>query len=78
MLKIPQLLNSPTGKWIINTHIDPKRFYAVACCTAYWLNSIDPTNTFIKDIKRLLRKYQIVDPAAMGFPCGWKKEPIWT
>ena len=77
MLKIPQLLNSPTGKWIINTHIDPKRFYAVACCTAYWLNSIDPTNTFIKDIKRLLRKYQIVDPAAMGFPCGWKKEPIW-
>ena len=77
MLKIPQLLNSPTGKWIINTHIDPKRFYAVACCTAYWLNNIDPTNTFIKDIKRLLRKYQIVDPAAMGFPCGWKKEPIW-
>ena len=76
-LKIPQLLNSPTGKWIINTHIDPKRFYAVACCTAYWLNSIDPANTFIKDIKRLLRKYRIVDPVAMGFPSGWKKEPIW-
>ena len=44
---------------------------------AYWLNSINPANTFIKDIKALLVKYPVADPAAMGFPRGWKNEPLW-
>ena len=77
MLKIPQLLNTPTGKWINNIHIEPKRPYAIICCMAYWLNSIDPANTFTKDIKRLIRKNPFVDIHAMGFPNNWRKEPLW-
>ena len=34
---------------------------------AYLLNSIEPQNTFAADIKTLLSKYAIVNPAAMGF-----------
>lgn len=78
MLKIPQLLTSPTGRWIQNTQIDPKRAYAIFCCIAYWMNSIDQANTFTKDIKRLIRKYPNVDTSAMGFPHGWRKEPLWN
>ena len=43
----------------------------------YWLNTINPANTFVKDIKALLAKYPVVDPAAMGFPRGWQNEPLW-
>ena len=31
----------------------------------------------IKDIKELLAKYPVVDPAAMGCPRGWQNEPLW-
>ncbi len=44
---------------------------------AYWLNSINPANTFTKDIKALLTKYPVADPAAMGVPRGWQSEPLW-
>ena len=53
------------------------KLYPHLCYIAYWLNSITPSNTFTKDIKNLLEKYPVVDPAAMGFPRGWKNEPLW-
>jgi hypothetical protein len=53
------------------------KLYPHLCYIAYWLNSINPANTFTKDIKALLVKYPVVDPAAMGFPRGWKNEPLW-
>jgi len=43
----------------------------------YWYNAIDPQNTFTADIKELLLKYPIVDPAAMGFVKNWQDEPLW-
>ena len=30
-----------------------------------------------KDIKALLVKYPVIDPAAMGMPKGWQSEPLW-
>lgn len=63
--------------WIDNQQVSPDKLYPHLCYIAYWLNSINPTNTFIKDIKALLAKYPVVDPAAMGFPKGWQSEPLW-
>ena len=38
---------------------------------------INPENTFSADIKSLLSKYPVVDPAAMGCPKDWENEPLW-
>ena len=47
------------------------------CCIAYWLNSINPQNSFVQDFKSLLSKYPTVQPSMMGFPHGWENEPLW-
>lgn len=63
--------------WITNHQVSPNKLFPHLCCIAYWLNAIDSTNTFTRDIKSLFLKYPIVDPAAMGFPRGWRDEPLW-
>lgn len=73
----PNLPNRLPNKWITNRQVTPDKLYPHLCYIAYWLNAINPTNTFIKDIKALLSKYSVVDPAAMGFPRGWQSEPLW-
>lgn len=65
------------SKWIACRQITSDKLYPHLCYIAYWLNSINPTNTFTTDIKALLSKYPVVDPAAMGFPRGWQSEPLW-
>ena len=64
-------------KWIVTRQITSDRLYPHLCYIAYWLNAINPSNTFAKDIKALLAKYPSVDPAAMGCPRGWQEEPLW-
>ena len=64
-------------KWLKNTNIANDRSYAIFCCLAYWLNAVNNTNTFKSDLKKLLAKYPSVDSSAMGFPIGWKREPLW-
>jgi len=51
--------------------------YFVLAIIRYLLNSIDPQNTFVADLKNLLSKFPSVNPAAMGFPQGWNNEPVW-
>lgn len=43
----------------------------------YWLNSIQPDNTFVKDLKAILAVHPEVDVNAMGFPAAWQNEPLW-
>ena len=74
LLQIPKKL---PNKWLNNTNIANDRSYALFCCLAYWLNAVNNTNTFKSDLKKLLGKYPSVDPTAMGFPTGWKREPLW-
>lgn len=73
----PNLPNHLPDTWITNRQLTPDKLYPHLCYIAYWLNSINPTNTFTTDIKALLSKYPVVDPAAMGFPRGWQSEPLW-
>ncbi len=74
---MPVLPRKTTQPWITNRNIHPYKLYPHLCYIAYWLNAINPTNTFTKDIKALLAKYPVVNPAAMGFPRGWRDEPLW-
>ena len=73
----PFFPNHLPNQWITNRQVDPDKLYPHLCYIAYWLQSINPSNTFINDIKALLSKYPVVDPAAMGFPRGWQSEPLW-
>lgn len=74
----PQMPKSLAGhKWLSDFSFPPDKIYPQLCCTAYLLNAIDAQNTFIIHLKQLLKKYPSVDVAAMGFPKGWKKEPLW-
>ena len=77
MPRMPQLPTRLGGKWISAASTQPNRPYAVLSCLAYWLNAIDPANTFAADFKALLARYPSVDPAAMGVARGWENEPLW-
>jgi len=73
----PSLPRRLPSSWITNRQVPPDKLYPHLCYIAYWLNSINPSNTLTKDIKTLLTKYPDVDPAAMGFPRGYQNEPLW-
>lgn len=73
----PSLPERMPDVWITNRCIAPDKLYPHLCYIAYWLRAIIPNNSFIREIKDLLSKYPVADPAAMGFPRGWKDEPLW-
>ena len=73
----PDLPKRLRNTWIKDTNTPFNKLYAQLCCMAYWYNAIDPQNTFTADIKELLLKYPIVNPAAMGFVKNWQDEPLW-
>lgn len=73
--QIPRILAG--HKWLTDFSFPPDKIYPQLCCIAYLLNAIDVQNNFSEDLKQLLKKYPSVDDAAMGFPKGWRKEPLW-
>ena len=75
MPQMPVRLKRP---WIKNRVQVANRLYAVFCCIIYWLNAIDARNTLVGDFKALLKRYPMVDVAALGFPTGWQDEELWT
>lgn len=71
---LPSRMRRP---WIADLNISNNKLYAVLCCVAYMLNAIDDNNTFASDLTNLISAYPIVSVSAMGFPAGWKSEPLW-
>lgn len=74
-LRLPHHLPFP---WIQDSAFPIDRLYPQLCCIAYWLNRIEPQNTFVHDFRALLRRYPDVKVTAMGFPANWQEEPLWT
>lgn len=58
--------------------VDANKVYAIACCIAYWLDSMGYGLDFKNELKSLLVSYPQVDPAAMEFPENWISEPLWS
>ena len=74
----PRMPRTLTGhNWLTDFSFPPDKIYPQLCCIAYLINAIDPHSTFVTDFKALLQKYPSVDAAAMGFPKGWRQEPLW-
>ena len=73
----PKITSRMRQRWINNFNFPIDRLYPQLCCIAYWLNSINPQNTFVEDFKSLLNRYPAVQPSMMGFPRGWENEPLW-
>lgn len=75
----PKLPNAKKmrSEWIDVSNVAHNRLYAILCCLVYWLNYIQPDNDVKTEIVKLLRKYPIVDTAAMGFPRGWENNALW-
>ena len=57
---------------------DTKRVYYVLSIILYFLQTINPKNTFALRFKQLLSKYPNVDTRAMGFPENWEEEKLWN
>ena len=73
----PQMNASLHGAWVNIDGVDANKVYAIACCIAYWLDSMGYGLDFKDEFKSLLASYPQVDPAAMGFPENWISEPLW-
>ena len=74
----PQLKVPLRGPWINIEKVDANKLYAIVCCIAYWLDSMEYGIKFKTEIKTLLNSYPQVDPKAMGFPSNWETEPLWN
>ena len=77
MTKMPQLPTSLKSPWISEKPKINNKLYAVLCCLIYWLKAIDPKHPIVEDFKRLLVRYPMIDPFAMGFPKNWKEQCIF-
>lgn len=66
-----------SGIWITDFSFREQTLYPQLCYLVYWLNSISPSNTFVKNFKHLLREHPTVNTKLMGFPAVWENEPLW-
>ncbi|MBO5024777.1 MAG: Abi family protein [Bacteroidaceae bacterium] len=57
---------------------DTKRVYYVLSIILYFLQTVNPNNTFAIRFKALLSKYPSVDVVAMGFPNDWQSQLLWS
>lgn len=73
----PQMPARMPNAWINNLSFPEGSLYPQLCCIAYWLNNISPNNSFPRDLKSLFLKHPMVKTNLMGFPGGWKDEPLW-
>ena len=72
----PMMPNHMTGRWI-SLPTDALRIYFNLCIIKYLLDRISPQNDMKAKIDALLVNFPDIDVVAMGFPHGWKSEPLW-
>ncbi len=56
---------------------DTKRVYYILSIILYFLQTVNPQNTFASRFRQLLEKYPNVDTKPMGFPENWNDELLW-
>ena len=71
---VPRHTNMP----FITTPNDTKRVYYILSIISYFLQTVNPNNTFSNRFKTLLIKYPQINIEAMGFPENWQSEPLWN
>lgn len=76
-LSINALVPRHTRLPFISIPRDTKRMYYALSIILYFLQTVNPQNTFALRFRQLLSRYPNVDTAAMGFPSAWRDEPLW-
>jgi abortive infection bacteriophage resistance protein len=74
----PKLPNNTQYDFIKDKSININKLYAQLCCIKYFVQIIDPSNSFSTDLKELLNTCSLIDMKEMGFPPNWKDEKIWN
>jgi len=73
----PVIPNNTTYPFIRNKNIHSNKLYAQLCCVNYVSRIISPQNSFVSELKALLKTCHLVDLKEMGFPTDWETENIW-
>ena len=73
---LPMEPNLMKRSWI-TLPTDRLRIYFNLCIIKYFIDIISPQNTMSLRLRNLLADFPEVDTAAMGFPSGWEREPLW-
>lgn len=68
-----EVIDTRTGKHLTIMN----RSYFAICMVQYFIQTINPTNTFRDKLLVLFDKYPLVDINALGFTEHWKDEPMW-
>ncbi|MDE5584907.1 MAG: Abi family protein [Muribaculaceae bacterium] len=77
-LSINALVPRKTKLPFISIPKDTKKVYYVLSIILYFLQTVNPQNTFVARFRQLLGKYPNVDMRAMGFPENWENEVLWS
>ena len=56
---------------------NPQRVYFTICIIKYFLDIISPNNDMLDKMNRLFATFPEIVKSALGFPSGWKNEPLW-
>jgi len=76
-LSINAMIPRRTGLPFITIPSDTKKVYYMLSIILYFLQTVNPNNTFANRFKALLNNYPHIDTTAMGFPCSWDSNPLW-
>lgn len=76
----PKLLSTPPHPWIsdVPKQHEFQKLYVHLCLMKYFLNIIQPQNSFTEKLYGLFEKHPNVDPNALGMKTNWYKEPLWV
>jgi len=73
----PQMPRNPHKTWLKNPSVSTNRTYFILSMLLYFLQTINPKNSFSERLNKLLSEYSNVDIKALGFPGDWKEEKLW-
>ena len=55
-----------------------QKVYFTLCMVKYLQDTVKPTNTFADRLLSLIDHFPNVDTRYMGFPEGWREDPLWN
>lgn len=70
---VPRKLKLP----FVSIPKETKKLYYILSTILYFLQTVNPKNTFVSRFSQFIDKYPQVDLNAMGFPKDWQQEPLW-
>lgn len=64
-------------QWLNNTNIPNDKTYYILSVILYFLQTVNPHNSFSEKIQNLFENYNNIDITSLGFPKKWTEEPLW-